>query len=76
MGQRVIVVARDRPVLYTRLVRLFKGQRDILVILDRRQASDRRRGPGSPRSDNRQDRRLRAANEELAARGYIMFTVS
>lgn len=75
MGRHLFIVSRQYPQLYEYLARNFAAERDVEVLVDRREGD--RRGEGDRRTMPRGDRRIaerrsaRQASEDLRALGYV-----
>jgi hypothetical protein len=72
MPRVIVVVARDRPELYTYFGQVFAGMADIKVILDRRILPPGAR-PGGPTGPDQLERR--DVYDELQQRGFVMIRV-
>ena len=72
MERHLFIVSRQSPQLYAYLVRTFAPERDVEVLVDRREG-DRRGGRRTvPHGDRRiaERRSARQVNEDLRALGY------
>jgi len=67
----IVVVARDRPELYSYFERVFAGMADIKVLLDRRFVP-----PGASAAGDPERRERRDVYDELPQRGFGMIPVS
>jgi hypothetical protein len=69
MPKLIVVVARDRPELYTYFQQVFAGMADIKVLLDRRILPPGTK-PGPPTGPGQLERR--DIYDELQQRGFVM----
>jgi RNA polymerase subunit RPABC4/transcription elongation factor Spt4 len=72
-GRHLLIVARDRILLYEQLRRAFAGNQSVQVLLDRRHR-ERRQGKGQPATERRRgDRRARRGiDAQLRAIGWSL----
>ena len=70
MAQHLFIVSRQHARLYDYLVERFQDDKNVQVILDRREEAERREAERE--SEDRRQRQI--ANEELKLRSHIIVT--